>query len=642
MEEKKSNGKQLIGYILIAGLVTWMMYNNKPTEEQQNTSDKQNLEQVQANKESKGDSQTVVTETKLVNSNKNNDSIQQIEAQNRLGYFAYSESLPSAVNSSTTISNELVEFTINNKGGYLKEVRLKDYKTHEGNPVYLVKDNNASLNIQLSTTDNRILNTKDLFFEPTVTQNGDNQVISMKLKASDNQYLEYRYEIKKEDYLVDFSVTTKGLSNVIVTSNPIELNWMLKAFPNEKSLSYENQNTALQYYEDGDMDDLGYGNDEEIVENVKWVSFKQHFFSSILISDSDFKKVNLNQENYVERDTKNADFLKGFQMKTPLIVSGGEINQNMSWYYGPNDYDLLTSDKYDGLHLDDNIYLGWGIFGWINKILFIPVFNALSSFIGNYGLIIILMTIVVRILMSPLVYKSYLSSAKMKVIRPELQKVNEKYPDKKDAMKRQQEVMRIQRESGVNMMSGCIPALLQMPVFFALFNFFPKEIGFRQKGFLWADDLSAYDSVYEWTSNIPVISSFYGNHISLFPILASIAIFFYMKMNQSQQANMQAPVQEGMPDMQKMMKYMIYFSPLMMLIFFNNYASGLSLYYFVSNLLTIGIMLSIKKFFIDEEKVLAKIKAHQKKPKKESKFQRKMKEMMEQAEQQQRASKKKK
>ncbi|MFD0965041.1 membrane protein insertase YidC [Pseudofulvibacter geojedonensis] len=631
MEEKKFDAKKLIGYILIAGLMTWMFYMNKPTEAEI-AAEKVKAEQVEAakkDKEPKEDT-AVVEAVEPVN-----DSLANIELQNKLGKFAYSASLPSAVDASTTISNKVIELSFNNKGGYLNEAKLKDYKTHDGKPVYLVKDNNASLNIVLSTTDNRILNTKDLYFTPTVTKNGNNQVVSMKLQASPTQFLEYRYEIKENDYLIDFTIRSQGLASVVNTSNPVNLDWKLKAFPNEKALSYENQNTAIHYLEDGDMECLGMQENDDVVEEATWVSFKQHFFSSILIAESGFKKLDLKQENYVERDTKETEFLKGFEVQTPLAIAGGEINNNFAWYYGPNDYQILKS--YEGLDLEENINLGWGVFGFLNKYLFIPVFKLLSGFIGSYGLIIILMTIVVRLIMSPLVYKSYMSSAKMKVIRPELQKVNEKYPDKKDAMKRQQETMRIQRESGVSMMSGCIPALLQMPIFFALFKFFPKEIGLRQKNFLWAEDLSAYDSVYKLPFDIP----FYGDHVSLFPILASIAIFFYMRMSQAQQANMQAPVQEGMPDMQKMMKYMLYFSPLMMLVFFNNYASGLSLYYFVSNLLTIGIMLAIKKFLIDEEKVLAKIKAHKKKPKKQNKFQKKMQEMMEQAEQQQKASKKK-
>ena len=242
------------------------------------------------------------------------------------------------------------------------------------------------------------------------------------------------------------------------------------------------------------------------------------------------------------------------------------------------------------------------------------------------------MTIVVRIIMSPLVYKSYVSSAKMKVIRPELNALNEKYPGKENAMKRQQETMAVQRKAGVSMLSGCIPALLQMPVFFALFKFFPTNLSLRQKGFLWANDLSSYDSVFTLPFEIP----WYGSHVSLFTILASTAIFFYMKMNQSQQANMQAPAQEGMPDMGKMMKYMIYFSPIMMLFFFNSYASGLSLYYFISNLLTITIMLVIKNYVIDEAKIHAQIEENKKRPeKKKSKFRQRLDDAMKQAQEQQ-------
>ena len=288
-------------------------------------------------------------------------------------------------------------------------------------------------------------------------------------------------------------------------------------------------------------------------------------------------------------------------------------------------------------NLDEVADMGWGIFGWINKYLFVHLFKFLSGITANFGIAIILLTIVVRLIMSPLVYKSYLSSAKMKVIRPEMEEINKKFPGKENAMKRQQETMAVQRKAGVSMMSGCIPALLQMPVFFALFRFFPSNIDIRHKSFLWADDLSSYDNIFNLGFNIP----FYGSHVSLFPILASVAIFFYMKMNQSQQASMQPPAQEGMPDMQKMMKMMIYFSPIMMLFFFNQYASSLSLYYFVSNLLTIAIMLVIKNYVIDEDKIHAQIEENKKKPaKKKSKFRERMDNAMKQAQVQQEANKK--
>ena len=302
----------------------------------------------------------------------------------------------------------------------------------------------------------------------------------------------------------------------------------------------------------------------------------------------------------------------------------------MKWYYGPVDYKLLNT--YKGTDLTEIVDLGWGIFGTINRWVFLPIFDMLQGFMGNYGLIIILMTIVVRILMSPLVYKSYVSSAKMKVIRPELNEVAKRFPGKDNAMKRQQETMAIQRKAGVSMMAGCIPAILQMPVFFALFKFFPSNLDLRQESFLWAGDLSSYDTIFTLPFEIPL----YGDHVSLFPILASIAIFFYMKMNQSQQMNMQPPAQEGMPDMSKLMKYMIYFSPIMMLFFFNNYASSLSLYYFISNLLTITIMFVIKNYVIDEAKIHAQIEENKKRPeKKKSKFRQRLDDAMKQAQEQQ-------
>ena len=387
---------------------------------------------------------------------------------------------------------------------------------------------------------------------------------------------------------------------------------------------------SYYYYKtDNEVEYLGL-EDNEVVNNMDWVSYKQHFFSSILLSDKAFNNAAIASVDLVKDETIDTVFTKKYTLKTPLELSNGELNYNMKWYYGPSDYTKLS--QYEGTDLNETADLGWGIFGTINRWIFIPIFGMLEGFMGNYGLIIILMTIVVRIIMSPLVYKSYVSSAKMKVIRPELNALNEKYPGKENAMKRQQETMAVQRKAGVSMLSGCIPALLQMPVFFALFKFFPTNLSLRQKGFLWANDLSSYDSVFTLPFDIP----WYGNHVSLFTILASTAIFFYMKMNQSQQANMQAPAQEGMPDMGKMMKYMIYFSPIMMLFFFNSYASGLSLYYFVSNLLTITIMLVIKNFVIDEAKIHAQIEENKKKPEKEkSKFRQRLDSAMKQAQEQQ-------
>ena len=618
MEEKKFDVNSFIGMILIGGILLWWMNSTQPeiTPKTETTT-----EQI-INSEATASQNNATSLPPVIN-----DSLKQVEIQNQLGAFAYS-----IVNSSegtTTLENEVLLLKINNKGGQITEALIKGFQTYDSLPLHMIKDNNASFNINFGTTDNRILNTKDLFFEPTFSNNGTSQVLSMKLKVSDNQFLEYRYEMT-DDYMVNFAVRSQGLSTVINSSNTINLDWSLKGYRHEKSLRTENTMYSYYYYKtDNEVEYLGL-EDNEVVNNMDWVSYKQHFFSSILLSDKAFNNAAIASVDLVKDETIDTVFTKKYTLKTPLELSNGELNYNMKWYYGPSDYTKLS--QYEGTDLNETADLGWGIFGTINRWIFIPIFGMLEGFMGNYGLIIILMTIVVRIIMSPLVYKSYVSSAKMKVIRPELNALNEKYPGKENAMKRQQETMAVQRKAGVSMLSGCIPALLQMPVFFALFKFFPTNLSLRQKGFLWANDLSSYDSVFTLPFDIP----WYGNHVSLFTILASTAIFFYMKMNQSQQANMQAPAQEGMPDMGKMMKYMIYFSPIMMLFFFNSYASGLSLYYFVSNLLTITIMLVIKNFVIDEAKIHAQIEENKKKPEKEkSKFRQRLDSAMKQAQEQQ-------
>ena len=618
MEEKKFDVNSFIGMILIGDILLWWMNSNQP-EINQNTETKS---EQQINADSIAYQNNITSLPPVIS-----DSLKQVQIKNQLGDFAYS-----AVNGSegtSTLENDVLLLKINNKGGQITEALIKGYKTYDSLPLHMIKDNNSSFNINFGTTDNRILDTKDLYFEPSLTKNGSNQVLSMKLKVSENQFLEYRYEMT-DDYMVNFAVRSQGLSSVINSSNTIKLDWSLKGYRHEKSLRTENTMYSYFYYKsDNEVEYLGL-EDNEIVNDIDWVSYKQHFFSSVLLSDKAFNNANISSVDLVKNEAVDTIFTKKYSLKTPLELSNGELNYNMKWYYGPSDYKKLS--EYEGTDLNETADLGWGIFGTINRWIFIPIFGMLEGFIGSYGLIIILMTIVVRIIMSPLVYKSYVSSAKMKVIRPELNALNEKYPGKENAMKRQQETMAVQRKAGVSMLSGCIPALLQMPVFFALFKFFPTNLSLRQKGFLWANDLSSYDSVFTLPFEIP----WYGSHVSLFTILASTAIFFYMKMNQSQQANMQAPAQEGMPDMGKMMKYMIYFSPIMMLFFFNSYASGLSLYYFISNLLTITIMLVIKNYVIDEAKIHAQIEENKKRPeKKKSKFRQRLDDAMKQAQEQQ-------
>jgi YidC/Oxa1 family membrane protein insertase len=635
MEEKKFDINSLIGFVLLGAIMLWYFYSNQPTPEQVN---QQKMERIQDSIQrstqgvNKGISEQE-SESATINPT---DSVALINAKNELGVFSYSATLPSAKPNETIIENDLLKISVSNKGGQISQVELKQFKTNYLLPLYLIKDNNASFNINFGTTDNRILNTKDLFFEPTLTNNGNNQVLSMKLKISNDRYLEYRYEIKPDNYMLGFTVKSQGMDSAINTSKTLDLNWDFKAYRQEKSLRSENMYTSFYFKAEDDVSYLSQ-EDDETKSSVNWIAFKQHFFSSVLLTDKPFSSARMVSKNLVIDEEKDTLFSKEFSLQAPLDMKSGDLNYAMSMYFGPNDFEVLK--QYKNTDVEEIVDLGWGIFGWINKLIFIPVFAFLSSFISNYGLIIILMTIVVRIIMSPVVYKSYLSSAKMKVLRPEMQEINEKYKGKENAMKRQQETMALQRKAGVSPLSGCIPALIQMPVFFALFRFFPSNVELRQKGFLWANDLSSYDTIAKLPFKIP----FYGDHVSLFPILASIAIFFYMRMTQSQQMNMQQPTQEGMPDMGKMMKMMMYFSPVMMLLFFNNYASSLSLYYFVSNLLTIIIMLVIKHYILDEAKIHAQIQENKAKPeKKKSKFRQRLDDAMKQAQNQQASQKRKK
>lgn len=625
MEEKKFDLNSIIGFALIFGILMWIMYQNQPTE-QELAADKAKKEQVEkdqkAVKTEANPIQTAIIDTTLT------DSTQLAQLKGSLGNFAYSATLPSAKNDFTTIENELLSLKIANKGGYIVDATLKNFEQFykgSGSLVKIIKDNNASFNLKLQTADNRSLDTKNLYFEPTLTKEGANQVLTMRLKSAANAYMEYRYVLKPKEYMLDFSIRSQGMNGVLNSSKPIDLEWDLKTYRNEKSVTYENRYADIVYEYEGGKD--SYTSQSTLTtddaKELTYIAFKQHFFTSILLTDTPFVTGKMTSENLVKDEKTDTVFTKKYNAVLPLAFKGGEINYNMNWYYGPTDYRILNDYK---RNLDEIVPLGWGIFGWINRYIFIPTYDFLTNFFP-YGIAIIIFTILVRLVMSPITYKSYLSQAKMKVLRPEIAELGEKY--KNDAMKKQQETMKLYGKAGVNPMAGCIPAVLQIPVFYALFQFFPSAIDLRQKSFLWADDLSSFDAVIHLPFRIPI----YGDHVSLFPILASIAIFFYMKMTTGDQ-QMAAPTQEGMPDMGKIMKVMIYISPLMMLFFFNNYASGLSLYYFVSNTITIAIMLVIKNYIVDNDKIHAKIQENKAKPKSESKFQKKMREMMEQAEEQ--------
>ncbi|NAY93169.1 membrane protein insertase YidC [Muricauda sp. JGD-17] len=623
MEEKKLDINSIIGFVLIFGILIYMFYQNQPTPEELEA---QKAQQEQVEAEAAVEQAEKEADTPQLEEPKPldvNDSTAVAKYKSSIGAFGFTK----ANEGTSKLENELLYLEIANKGGQIVEAKMKNFVTYDSIPVYLVKDGNANFALSFSTSDNRVLTTADLYFEPSFSNNGDNQVLSMKAKVSNNQYLEYRYEMKPNEYLVDFTVRSQGLNGVINSSKPLDLTWDMKGIRHNKSVQYENRYTRLTYnHEDGKISKLSESSDldEEIEEDIKWLSYRQHFFSSILATDNHFKTAELISKNLVEEESKEEFFTKQYSTKAPLELQGGELSQQMYWYYGPTDVKIL--DDYKDLALADSIPFGWGIFGWINRYVFTPFYGFLSSFLP-YGIAIIVMTILVRLALSPVTYKSYLSQAKMKVLKPEITEINEKYKD--NAMKKQQETMKLYNKAGVSPMSGCIPAFLQLPIFYALFMFFPTSFELRQKSFLWAEDLSSYDTIF----NLPFTIPFYGDHVSLFPILASVAIFFYMMMTTGQSMQMQQ--QPGMPNM----KFIMYLSPIMMLFFFNNYASGLSLYYFISNLITIFIMLAIKKYILDEEKIHAQIQENKKKPKKENKFQRKMREMMEQAEEQKKIGK---
>jgi YidC/Oxa1 family membrane protein insertase len=619
MEEKKLDVNAIIGFVLIFGILLFWFYLNQPTPEELEAQKQATEQAAEATPEGGEALQPLNRIPEPVAYP--GDSVALAAYATQVGDFAFTTVREGV----TRLENDVLYLEVANRGGQIIEARMKQFVTYDSVPVYLVKDGNALFNLQLAMRDNRLLQTRDLYFEPTLTMEGENQVLSMRAKAGPDRYLEYRYTLKPGEYLMDFDVRSQGLSEILNPAQPALLDWQLRGIRHNKSVVYGNRYTRLTYRHEGDdISKLSEGGDDEDTESeVRWISFRQHFFSSILATDEPFPTVDLTSKNLVEEESREVQFTKEFGASTPLELVGGELSKSMYWYYGPTDVDVL--ETYDDLALADSIPYGWGIFGWINRYIFTPFFSFLSSFLP-YGIAIVVMTIIVRIVMSPVTYKSYLSQAKMKVLKPEITEINETHKD--NAMKRQQETMKLYNKAGVSPLSGCVPALLQLPIFYALFMFFPTSFSLRQKSFLWADDLSSYDTI----AQLPFAIPFYGDHVSLFPILASIAIFFYMMMTTGQTMQVQQP---GMPNM----KFIMYLSPLLMLFFFNNYASGLSLYYFVSNLITIGIMLVIKNVILDEDKIHAQIQEQKKKPRKENRFQRKMREMMEEAESQKKSGK---
>ena len=591
MEEKRIDPLQIIGFFLLFLVLIWMMYDQSEMMEQN--------AQLETN--------PTTTQSQV-------DDAPQPTVPVANNAPVVMDSIPEQV---TTLQNDLLRLAVTSKGGFIQEAELKQHTNHLNEQVFVVKDGNTDFNLRIEAN-GALINTRDLDFLPTL----DGNQLTMRSQVAGGT-LDYIYTLSKERedsqaYRFQFGIRSSGLN----VQPETDLYWGLDGFRHALSADYENRYTQLTYQYEGDKVQAlsAMGEDDDKDKEVSWISYRQHFFSMILIPTTQFESIDVESSSLMNPDSSDDSvFLKRFETTTAIASQNGALNTSFDWFIGPTDYEILKT--YDE-NLSDSISFGWGIIGWMNRFLFFPLFGLLSGFLP-YGIAIIVMTIIVRLALSPVTYKSYLSQAKMKVLRPEINALNEKYGN--DRAKKQQETMKLYSKAGANPMAGCVPSLLQLPVFLGLFYFFPVAFSLRGKSFLWAEDLSSYDAILDLPFSIP----FYGDHVSLFPLLASIAIFVYSKMTMGQQMQ---PTQPGMPNM----KFMIYLMPIMMLFFFNNYASGLSLYYLISNLITIGIMLVIKNYIIDEQKIFLQIEENKKKPKKQSRFQRKMEEMMEQAEQQKR------
>ena len=588
MEENRFDPLQFIGFLLISGILMFWFYDN-----QSNMIENQQEEIVD-------DSQIEVVEQP---SNIVGSSYNDYEDNDE-----FSEEI-------IVLENSNILLEVSTKGAEIKKLLLKDFNNYNDDPLFLIDNNKSIFSFNIPVGRNSNINSQDLNYTAEIID--ENSSVKLKAQIDSKSELELSFFLADNSSIVDFELDIIDNSNSNYEN--VELIWGRDSFRNSKSIDYENRYTALSYGFENNKDSYlsVAGTTNKVIDNVNWVSFREHFFSSILILNNESNQVEISSEDLSGNDALDKKFTKRFLANIPLSLDSN--NQlSFSMYYGPTDYETL---KEYNLNLENSVPIGWGIFGWLNRFIFFPLFSFLTNYF-SYGISIILMTIIVKVAISPLTYKSYLSQIKMKILKPELEIINEKYGD--DPMKKQQETMNLYTKSGANPMSGCLPAFLQMPIFFALFTFFPVAFSLRQKSFLWADDLSSYDSILDLGFYIPL----YGDHISLFPILASVAIFFYTKMTTGQQ--MMSPSQTGGVNM----KVIMYMMPIMMLFFFNNYASGLSLYYFISNVLTIILMLVIKNFIIDDQKVLSEIEENKKKPLKVGGFRARLQKALEEAEKQ--------
>lgn len=515
-----------------------------------------------------------------------------------------------------TLENEKIKLQISTKGGRIVFVDLKEYRTHDSLPLVLWKNNETTFGLNFYAK-NKQINTEEYLFAPSTTEtvlsaDGKEQVLSMKLYSGENSYLEFLYKLAPDSYMVDFSINTHNMGDIIASNSSfLTLFWSVDMPQLEKSKDFENRYTGVYYkFNDDAVESMSLTSDEEetLPTKVQWIAYKQQFFSSILISNQPFSDVLLKSKMSTQ-----PEFLKDAYAEIPLAYNGKADEQyDMKFFFGPNSYPVLKAYG-DNLDLTELINMGWKWISWFNKYFVIPIFNFLENNTTlNYGIIILLLTLIIKVILFPLTYKSYMSQARMRVLKPQIDELTKKFPADK-AMERQQATMKLYKQAGVNPMGGCLPMLIQMPILIALFYFFPGAIELRQQSFLWATDLASYDSI----ATLPFTIPFYGNHVSLFCLLMTATNIIYMVMN-----NRNQPQNDQMKGMQTMM----YIMPVMFLFIFNSYSSGLSYYYFIATLITI-LQTWIIRRFVDDEKLLKQIELAKTKPVKKSGFQKRLEDM---------------
>ena len=524
------------------------------------------------------------------------------------------------------LSNDKIDIEFTTKGAQPYSVMIKDYKTYDSTDLYLIKPQMSQLGINLYAGEN--VNTKDFVFN--VVEHSDSSIV-MQLPFSNGGYIQQKYTLPAGSYMVHNELSFVGMDGMIPRNvSMFDIDWSVVIPRLEKGYKNEKQYSKLDYYFDGDKkpEEIGRGRDasKRIDSRFKWFAFQQQFFSAIMTSPSDFASGTLEVKYFNEDDPSRNLMTCSAKLRSEFQAGSGNVTVPYDFYFGPNDYRGLKSfdQKYEKI-----VPLGGWLVAWFSRLVIIPCFDFLGKFISNYGIVILLMTLLIKLLISPLTLKSYKSSAKMQVIKPEIDQLNKKYPNEKDAMKKQQAMMDLYQKAGISPMGGCLPMLLQMPILFAMFRFFPASIELRQQKFLWADDLSAYDSIIDFGFNIPLI----GDHLSLFALLMAVTMFFYSKMTSGQMADD--------PNMAGMKFMSVWLMPIMMFFICNNLSSALSYYYLLSNIITMGMTWYLKKFVVTEEKVRAQMLAASVKPKAKSKWQQRLEEAQKMQEQMQKQQRKK-